>query len=163
MLAGAGVGFIIARVLFQGGLIGIDQILLVAAGVSLCAGAYTSYHGNRVWMMPSAFGPAEVPPTPKAQRGSLIMGGIGVGLLVFPIILHVADIGGPSRTRPSAGFSIFLLLVGAIPGFLLWNALRNGFGYGRFGRIDRDETPLTFWIYVTLNALAVLFVLLVVV
>jgi hypothetical protein len=44
----------------------------------------------------------------------------------------------------------------AVPGFLLVHALRTGNGFWCFGRLERDVTPLAFWIYVILQAVAVL-------
>jgi len=56
----------------------------------------------------------------------------------------------------SVGFGLLLLLVAVLPGFLVIHALRTGTGFWRFGMIDREETPLIFWVYVLLNGVAAL-------
>jgi hypothetical protein len=51
-LAGCGVGYEAARLLF---LASLNDMLLVAAGGGLICGAFTSFYGNRVWMAASIF------------------------------------------------------------------------------------------------------------
>jgi len=159
LFAGSGVGFIIARGLVRLRFTDFDHMLYVVVGVSLCCGAFTSFHGNRAWMMPSVFAPSEPPQSRRARTCSIIVGTIGAGLILIPIILHVINVGWPARKSFSMEFSIFLLLIAALPGFLLVHAVRTGAGFWRFGIIHREETPLIFWLYVILNALAVVCIL----
>jgi hypothetical protein len=63
------------------------------------------------------------------------------------------------RSSTPLELDVVLLLLAAVPGWLLVRALRTGTGYWRFGAIDRDETPLYFWIYVFVNGLLVVWIL----
>jgi hypothetical protein len=183
IFAGSGVGFLVARMLFRFYLTGFDAMLLVVAGFSLCCGAFTSFHGNLAWMMPSVFTPSQPPQTRKPRNCSIIIGTIGAALILLPIILHVINFGLPAHKSAMTGAEIFvvqdgrlqldpeshkstalgvksfLLLLAALPGFLLVRALRTGSGYWRFGTVDRNDTPLNFWIYVILNAVVVVCIL----
>jgi len=158
-LVGCGVGYVVARLLFRSSFIGFDQMLLIIAGVALCCGAFTSFYGNRAWMAPSIFVGPESPPPRKARTCSIIIGSIGVAVVLIPLTLHVISAGWPTHAPSARGFDVFLLLMGAFPGFLIIHALRKGTGFWRFGIIDREEKPLFFWIYVLLNAVAVLCIL----
>jgi hypothetical protein len=151
---GAGVGFIMARRLVGFRFIGFGQMLYVMGGAALCCGACTSFLGNRALMMPSLYGPTEPTPSRRARTCSFAVGIAGASLVFLSILAHIIDAGWPIRKSTSLEFGVFLLLLAALPGFLLVHALRTGTGFWRFGGVDRAETPLFFWIYVFLNALA---------
>ncbi len=161
MFFGCGVGFM---VLYRLDFIWFDRMLFVIPGAGLVCGAFTSFHGQRAWMMPSIFAPLEPAPHPKLRQRSAILGALGITLIVLPVVHHVATVGWPEGRSSSQdwGFSIFLLLFAAVPGFLAVQALRTGTGLWRFEIIHRDETPLLFWTYVFLNASAVVYALAVV-
>ena len=159
-LPGFGVGFIIASKMARFHFIDFNQTIYVMAGLALCGGAFTSFHGNRAWMMPSIFDVMEPPPTKKSCTCSIIIGIIGGGLVFLPIILNINGGVWPSNPSSSMEFRIISLLIAAIPGSLLVHSLRTGSSFWGFGTVDRDETPLYFWIYVVLNAFALLCILL---
>lgn len=152
-VVGFGAGFQVARLLFRTDFISFDQMILVMAGGALCCGAFASYHGHRTWMRSSIFDAPEPPRTEPARKWSIITGSVG-GLLVFlPIGIRLATVGWPSGRFSSWGFSLFILLLAGLPGFLLFDALRRGTCFWGFGTWDREETPLCFWIYVVTMAL----------
>src|SRR5204863_9578754 len=94
-------------------------------------------------------------PSRRTLTCSFAVGFVGAGLIFLTVLAHILDAGWPTRGSSSIEFGIFLLVVAALPGFLLVHALRTGTGFWQWGRIDREDTPLIFWIYVCLNALAV--------
>ena len=155
VVIGGVLGVIIAPRLFRFGLSGFDQMLFVAPGVALCFGAYASYYGRRAWMMSWTFALEEPLPNPNARSYSVFVGSIGAALVLIPVFLHIF-VGHSSRHVPvSIGLGVFLLLLAAVPGFLVFQALRTGTGYSRLGFIDRDEAPVLFWGYVILNSVLV--------
>ena len=155
-LAGWGVGYKAAQLLF---LANLNDMLLVAAGGGLICGAFTSFYGNRAWMATSIFLAPESTPPRKARASSIVVGGIGVAVVLLTLIDHVVAAGRRDQYSSSAYFDAFLLLVALVPGFLLFHALRTGTGFWWFGIIEREETPLMFWVYVVLNGAGVLSVL----
>lgn len=159
LVVGSGVGFIIARLLLRSYLTEFPHMLFIIVGVALCCGAFTSFNGNRAWMATSIFAAQEPPPTRKARACSIIIGSVGVAVVLLALTLHVIHAGWPTHKSSSLGFDSLLLLLGCFPGFLLIHALRTGTGLWRFGIIQREETPLNFWIYVLLNAVALLVIL----
>jgi hypothetical protein len=156
LLVGSGVGYSVARLLFRSGFIGFDQMLSVIGGAALCCGAFASFHGDRAWMARSIFACPEPRRTQKARTCSTVVGSLGAVLVLVPVALHLITRDQSRAEASSHGFSIVLLVLAAIPGFLLIHALRTGTGYWRFGTLDREETPLFFWIYVLVNAVAVM-------
>lgn len=159
-IVGFGASFSVARLLARSGFISLDQMFLVMVGGGFCCGAFASYYGNRAWMRPSIFDSPEPPRTEPARKWSTITGLLGGSLVFVPIAIHLITVGWPSDGSSSRGFSFFTLLVAAVPGFLLFHALRTGTGFWRFGTLDREETPLLFWIYVSVMALGVFCLLL---
>ena len=154
-VVGFGASFPIARLLFRSGFISFDQMFLAMVGGAFCCGAFASYYGDRAWMRPSVFDSPGPPRTEAARKWSTIIGCLG-GLLVFvPIGMNLVAGGGPSAGSSPGRFSVFTLLLAAVPGFLLFHALRTGTGFWRFGTLDREETPLFFWIYVSVMAIGV--------
>lgn len=152
---GFGASFSIARLLFRFGFISFAQMFLVMAGGGFCCGAFASYYGDRAWMRPSIFDSGVPPRTEAARKWSRILGCLG-GILVFvPIGVHIMTSDLRSAGSSSGGFRIITLLLAAVPGLLLFHALRTGTGYWRFGTFDREETPLFFWIYVSVMAIGV--------
>lgn len=158
-VVGFGASFPVARLLFRSGFISFDQMFLVMVGGALCCGAFASYYGNRAWMRPSVFDAPEPPRTEPARKWSVITGSLGGLLVLVPIGMHLITVGWPSDGSASGGFSFFTLLLVAIPGFLLIHALRTGTSFWRFGTIDREDTPLFFWLYVFVMALGVICIL----
>jgi hypothetical protein len=151
-VAGFGIGFIVARILLRFGFINVDQLLSVIGGVAICCGAFTSYYGDRAWLLPSIFTLADPPPARKARLCSIIIGIVGVVLVLIPMIIQVTTSGWSTRHSSTMGMTIFTLLIAAIPGFFLFYAFRTGTGLWVRGFIDRDETPLLFWSYVLIHA-----------
>jgi hypothetical protein len=155
-LAGCGVGYEAARLVF---IANLNDMLLVAVGGGLISGAFTSFYGNRAWMATSIFLAIEPTPPRKARACSLVVGGIGVTVVLLTLIRHLIAAGRRDHYSSSAGFDAFLLLAAVVPGFLLVHALRAGTGFWWFGIIEREETPLIFWVYVVLNGAGVLSIL----
>jgi len=158
-VVGFGASFPIARILFRTGFIGFDQMFLVMVGGALCCGAFASYHGDRAWMAPAIFASPGPPRTEPPRQWSIVAGSIGGSLVFVPIGFRLITVGWPSSVSQPAGLRLFTLLLAAVPGFLLFQALRTGTGLWRFGTLDREETPLFFWIYVAVLALGVFCVL----
>jgi hypothetical protein len=156
LFVGACVGFSVARLLIRFGLTSFDQMLPVTAGVAFCSGAFCSFHGDRAWMPRSIFAGAEPPRTEKARSCSITIGSFGAALVLLPVALHLMTADRSGDASSSGGFGIFRLALASIPGFLVIHALRTGTGIWRFGILDREETPLFFWIYVFVNAAAVM-------
>ena len=154
-LVGFGASFPIARILFRSGFISFDQMFLAMVGGALCCGAFASYYGDRAWMRPSIFEVSGAPRTEQARKWSIITSLLGGSLIFVPIGMHLIATGWPSSRPSSGGFRFFTLLLAAVPGFLLFHALRTGTGFWKFGILDREETPLFFWIYVAVMALGV--------
>jgi hypothetical protein len=77
-------------------------------------------------------------------------------VVLLTLIHHLIAVGRRDHYSSSAGFDAFLLLAGVVPGFLLVHALRTGTGFWWFGIIEREATPLIFWVYVVLNGAGVL-------
>ena len=159
LLVGGGGGLFLAGRLARFHLISRDQMFWVIAGVALCCGAFTSFHGDRAWMPPSPFAPPEPVRTQKSRATSLVIGMAGAALVLLPVILSALAPASPARRSSASGFNFFLLLAAALPGFLIVHASRTGSGIGRLGTVDRDETPLAFWFYVLVNASALLCIL----
>ena len=155
-LVGCGVGYEAWRLLFLGS---VNEMLLIAAGGGLICSAFTSFYGNRAWMVGSIFLAPEPAPPRKARACSLVVGGTGVAVVSLTLVHHMIVVTTRERGSPSAGFDVFLLLAAVLPGFLVVHALRTGTGLWRFGIIDQDETPLMFWVYVFLNSVATLSIL----
>jgi hypothetical protein len=158
-VVGLGASFPIVRLLFRSGFISFDQMFLAMVGGALCCGAFAAYHGDRAWIRTSIFNWPELPRTEPARRWSIITGCLGGSLVLVPIGVHLLTVGWPSSGSRSRGFSFFTLLLAAVPGFLLVHALRTGTGFWRFGILDREETPLFFWIYVFVMAVGVICIL----
>lgn len=158
-VVGFGIGFVIARLLWRSGFIGADQILAVIGGIGMCCGAFTSLHGDRAWLMPSIFSVAEPRPARQARLCSMIIGMVGVACVIVPVLTHVFTVGWPTRGSGSVEIRIFALLIASVPGFLLVYALRTGSGVWALGFIDREQTPLLYWAFVLINAVAVLCIL----
>jgi hypothetical protein len=155
-VVGCAVGYQAARLLFRADL---ETLLVLAAGAGLVCGAFTSYYGDRAWMARSIFlAPESLPPL-KARACSLIVGCIGFAVALLAAAHHVTSALN-SSSRPSAGFDVLLVLAALLPGLLVLHALRTGTGFWRFGILDREETPLLFWVYVVLNVCAFLGILL---
>jgi hypothetical protein len=154
-LVGCGAGFPVARIMWDCGFISFDQMFLVIAGGALGCGAFASYYGDRAWMKSSIFDPPAPLITESGRKWSKIIGGFGVALVFLTIGIHLISVGWPSGGSSSMKFSLFTLVLAAVPGFLLFHALRTGTGFWRFGTLDREETPLFFWIYVFVLALGV--------
>jgi hypothetical protein len=155
-LAGCGVGYAAARTLV---LENLNGMLLLAAGGGLICGAFSSFYGNRAWMAASVFLAPE-PTLPRQARAcSLVAGGIGVAVVLLTLIHHLIAAGRRDQYSFVAGFDAFLLVVAMVPGFLLTHALRTGTGFWWFGIIEREETPLLFWVFVVLNGTGLLSVL----
>ena len=150
---GCGVGYQVWRLLFRANL---NEMLLFMAGGGLVCGAFTSFYGNRAWMGRSIFLAREPAPPSKARACSLIVGAGGVAVVLLTLFDHMIAVARREHGSASAGFHAFLLLVALVPGFLLVHALRTGTGFWRFGIIDREESPLIFWVYVLLNGVATL-------
>ncbi len=150
-LVGFGVGYEGWRLLF---LRSVNEMLLIEAGGGLICGAFTSFYGNRAWMAGSIFLTPEPVPPRQARACSLVVGGVGVAVVTLTLVHHMIAVTTGERGPTSAGFDIFLLLAAVLPGFLVVHALRTGAGLWVFGIIDRDETPLIFWVYVLLNSIA---------
>jgi hypothetical protein len=147
-VVGFGASFPMARILFRVGLIRADQMFLAMFGGACCCGAFASYYGNRAWMRTSLFDAPEPPRTELSKKWSFIIGGFGVLLTLLPVVSHLYFSNCPETRTHSGEFRMFKLLLAAIPGGLLFHALRTGSGFWRFGELDRHETPLFFWIYV---------------
>lgn len=156
LLVGWGVGYETWRLLFRASL---NEMLLFTAGAGLLCGAFTSFYGNRAWMAGSIFSTAEPAPPRKARACSLIVGGAGALVLFLSLVHHMIVVATRERNSSSAGLDVFLLVAALLPGFLLVRALRTGTGLWRCGIINRQETPLIFWVYVFLNAVATLSIL----
>jgi hypothetical protein len=156
LLVGSCVGFSVARLLFRSGFTSFDQMLPVTTGVAFCCGAFSSFHGDRAWMPRSIFAGAEPRRTDKARSCSIAIGSLGAALVLLPMALHLMTVGRSEDASSSGGLGIFPLVLAAIPGFLIIHALRTGTGIWRFGILDREETPLFFWIYVFVNAVGVM-------
>jgi hypothetical protein len=156
LLVGCGVGYQVWSLLFRASL---NEMLLFAAGGGVLCGAFASFYGNRVWMAGSIFLAAEPAPPRIARACSLILGGAGVVVVFLTLVHHMIKVVTRDRNSPSGAFDVFLLIAALLPGFLLVRALRTGTGLWRFGIIDREETPLIFWVYVLLNGVATLSIL----
>ena len=155
-LVGCGVGYEVWRLLFQGS---VNELLLGAAGGGLVCGAFTSFCGNRAWMAGSIFLAPEAPPPRITRACSLLLGGAGAVAVLLILVHHMIGVATREHSSSSAGFNVFLLLAAVLPGFLAVHALRTGSGLWRFGIIEREETPLIFWVYVLLNGVAMLSIL----
>jgi hypothetical protein len=155
-LVGCGVGYQVWRLVFQAGL--NEMLLFVVAGGLIC-GAFTSFYGNRVWMACSIYLAPEPAPPRKARACSLIVGAAGVAVVFLTVVRHMVAAATRKQGSPATGVDVFLILVALVPGFLVVHALRRGTGLWIFGIIDREETPLMFWVYVLLNGVAALSVL----
>lgn len=152
-LVGCGVGYAVWRLLFLGS---VNDMLPVAAGCGLVCGAFTSFYGNRAWMAGSIFVASEAAPPRIARACSLLVGGTGAAVVLLTLIHHMIAIATQEHPSRSMDFDLFLLLSAVVPGFLLVHALRTGTGLWTFGIIEREETPLIFWVYVLLNGIAAL-------
>jgi hypothetical protein len=155
-VVGFGVGYELWRLLLLGS---IDEMLVVAAGSGLVGGAFTSFYGNRAWMARSIFLAPEAAPPRTARACSLLVGGAGAAVVVLILVRHMIHVATREHSSLSTGFDVFLFLAAIVPGFLLVHALRTGTGFWRFGIIEREETPLIFWVYVLLNAVTTLSIL----
>ncbi|MBI3879284.1 MAG: hypothetical protein HY301_04380 [Verrucomicrobia bacterium] len=140
LLAGFGVGFIIARVLKSFQLIGFGQRPWVVLGVSLPVGAFASFYGNRGWMIPGTFAPRDFPQTQETRNASKVIGLIGVGLILQPVILHLSEFGWSREKSSSVESKIMLLLGAALFGGLLIHAWRTGTGFWMLGVVRREDT-----------------------
>src|SRR3954454_10746080 len=78
-LAGCGVGYELARLLFRSSL---DERLLIAGGAGVICGAFSSFYGNRAWMARSPFLAPEPSPPRRARAWSMVTGGAG-GLVLL--------------------------------------------------------------------------------
>ena len=151
---GFGAAFSIARLLFRSGFISANQMVFIMLGGASCCGAFASYYGDRAWMRSSVFDSPEPLRSELARKWSMRIAGFGGLLIILPIGLHLMTNGLPA-SRPGSGELIwFKLSVAAIPGGLLFHALRTGTGFWRWGILDRGETSLFYWIYVVVLAVA---------
>src|SRR6266496_5184308 len=130
-VVGFGASVPVARLLFRSGFISFEQMFLATVGRALCCGAFASYYGDRAWMRPSIFDSPRPPRTEPARKLSIITGSLGGSLVFIPIGMHLITVGWPSSRSSSWGFSFFTLLLAAVPGFLLFHALRTGTGFWR--------------------------------
>ena len=154
-VVGFGASFPIARILYRSGFIRFDQMLLAMVGGAFCCGAFASYYGDRAWMRPSIFDSPGPRRTEQARKWSILTGSFGGSLIFVPIGVHLITVGWPSGGLSLREFGFFRLLLAAVPGFLLVHALRTGTAFWQWGTLDREETPLFFWIYVSGMALGV--------
>ena len=152
-LVGCGLGYQFARLLFQSSL---DERLLIAGGVGLICGAFTSFYGNSAWMARSIFLAPEPLPPPKARAWSQVTGGVGVLLVLVTVAHHEMTFASRDHKPLSRGIDVFLFVAAILLAVLAIYALRTGKGFWRFGIIDREETPFLFWTYVALNGAAAL-------
>jgi len=152
-LAGCGVGYELARLLFRSSL---DERLLIAGGAGLICGAFTSFYGNGAWMARSPFLAPEPSPPLRARAWSMVTGGAGGLVLLLTLAYHAIKFAGRDHNSASRGVNVFLFVVALLPALLAAYALRTGKGFWRFGVIDHEETPFVFWTYVVLNAAATL-------
>ncbi len=152
-LAGCGVGYQLARLLFRSSL---DEKLLIAGGAGLICGAFTSFYGNSAWMARSIFlAPEPAAPT-RARAWSMVTGGAGGLLVLLTVAYHAITLFSRGDSSHFRGIDVFFFLIALLPALLAVYALRAGKGFWRFGIVDREETPLLFWIYVVLNGAAAL-------
>jgi hypothetical protein len=107
-------------------------------------------------MAPSIFSVPEPVPPRNARASSILIGCVGMTVVVLTLIHHASTAGWLAHKTSSPGFSVFVLVVGVFPAWSLIHALRTGTAFCRFGIIDREETPLFFWVYVLLNVTALL-------
>jgi hypothetical protein len=144
-LAGCGIGYQAARLLFAARL---SEMLLIAVAGGLICGAFTSFCGNRAWMARSIFLAPEPEPPRQARACSVVIGGAGAALALLTLIHHFIAAFDRQHDSSPGSLHYFLLPIAALPGFLLVRALRTGNGLWTLGTIDREETPLIFWVYV---------------
>jgi hypothetical protein len=155
-IVGAGVGLFMVRQFVRHDFLDSRQLVQVVIGMALCCGSFVSYHGDRAWMPPSIF---DRPQSPLPRAAGMLSIIIGIGGIVLASISVAAHVLTPSSSDPSAshahvrhGFGLIQLLIAAIPGFLLFHALRTGTAIEQFGNVDRNDSPFAFWIYVLVNA-----------
>jgi hypothetical protein len=152
-LVGCGIGYQAARLLLRSDL---DHRLLMAGGLGLVCGAFTSFYGNRAWMAPSVFAAPE-PAVPRRPRAfSLLIGCVGLAVTLLTAVHGLITGTRFGHGPPSTGFNVFPLIASVLPGFLVVHALRTGTGLWIFGIVNREETPLLFWAYVVINISAFL-------
>lgn len=156
VFVGASVGLLIGFRMVRFGYISEAQILAVAAGVGLVCGGYTSRRGERAWTPRSLFDWAEPYRGGRARASSLAITAVGVVLIAIPLLFGRHSAGAGSEEHSSSKPGAIRLILAILPGFLLYNAWRNGTGFWELGFVDRDQTPLLFWIYVTLNVVALI-------
>jgi protein-S-isoprenylcysteine O-methyltransferase Ste14 len=149
LVVGCGVGFKIAQLFVRSHFADFDQMPIIIVAVGLCCGAFTSFLGNRAWLAPSIFMKAESPPPQIARKYSVLLGCVGAVVLMLILIQNGANT--TLRTQMSSSMEVFLLLIATVPAFMLIQAMRKGTGFWLFGNLDREETPLLFWVYVSLN------------
>jgi hypothetical protein len=132
----------------------IDQWPGIISGVALFVGALASRRGDRMWFRSSVFDSEPPAQSPASKAASFVIGSYGVLLFCLTLFSHLP------RTESRSGSSIFvLLLIGGFIAFLVIHALRTDTAYSRYGAIDREESPLAFWLYVAFGTLSVLYIL----
>jgi hypothetical protein len=156
LVVGAGFGFGLVRTLLDSTSLGLNQIGLMILGLALCGGAFASFYGDRAWTARSIFDRPEQPPTSEAQKASRIIGFAGLLVLLVPLTMSLLLEEPEHRHAHSAGSLAFRLVISAFPGFLVFHALRTGTFILSPNVRDRDETPIFFWGYVTVNAIGFL-------
>ncbi len=157
MFVGAGMGMMLARMLWEMRFIGPDQIIPVISGVSLLLAAFTSRYADRVWLRHTIFDPEAPPQSGRSRRYSIAIGGIGTGLILLSLAWRLGDVGWPSLDLSLSPIKIFILLPGLLMGYLGVRALRTGTAICSYWVIEREESPWRFWWYVTGSAIAAIY------
>lgn len=80
-------------------------------------------------------------------------------MIAIPILFGLLSDGTGDEEHSSSGPDAFRLVMATLPSFLLFYAWRNGTGFWQFGFVDRDQTPLLYWIYMAVNIVALICIL----
>ncbi len=152
MTIGALAGCWLFTEMFRFHSVDLGQMALVIGGGSLCGGGFSLCRGKSGWMAPSPFMPAEPAPGRFRRKCGMLLGVIGVQLVFLAIgLFHMS--GTDSFLHSSSmdwGFKLFFLPFWVILVWLTIKSLRTGRVSWRSRNVDREETPLLFWLYMVL-------------
>ncbi|WP_395743014.1 hypothetical protein [Prosthecobacter sp.] len=126
------------------------QFLHIVCGVSLLAGAFTSYWGDRAWFAPTVFAPDPPPQSRASHAWSIIIGAAGLGTLGLALYRHHQALPWSDRFHPRAQADVALISLLAMHLGLLVHVLKTG---GFMGRVWRDDFPAAYWFLVAVLSL----------
>lgn len=148
LIVGACIGYLIWGRMLHLDMIGREQWPGIVFSVALVVGAITSRRGDRAWFRASLFDPEPPPQNPASKAASVVIGSYGVLLFGLTLLNHLSGTFRARRHSGSSAIDFAMLLLGGIIAFLVVYALRTDRACHKFGFFNREDEPLTFWLYV---------------